>query len=80
MNNLFLTILNMSITASYIAIAVILIRLFLRRAPKFITCILWALVGLRLIFPFSFQLGYSILLLLHNRLKECIRMIFIQQF
>lgn len=55
MNNLFLTILNMSITASYIAIAVILLRLLLRRAPKFITCILWALVGLRLIFPFSFE-------------------------
>ncbi len=55
MDNIFLTFLNMSITASYIAVAVILIRLLLRRAPKFITCILWALVGLRLILPFSFE-------------------------
>lgn len=55
MDNVFLNILNMSITASYIAIAVILIRLLLRRAPKFISCVLWGLVALRLIFPFSFE-------------------------
>ena len=55
MDNLFLTILNMSITASYITLAVILVRLLLRRAPKFITCILWVGVGLRLVLPFSFE-------------------------
>ncbi len=61
MDNVFLNILNMSITASYIAVAVIIIRLFLRRAPKFITCTLWGLVGLRLIFPFSLESIMSII-------------------
>lgn len=55
MENIFLTIFNMSITASYIALAVILIRLLLKKAPKALRVIMWALVGIRLIFPFSFE-------------------------
>lgn len=59
MTDLFLTILNMSITASYIAIAVILFRFFLKKAPKSLMVIMWALVGIRLVLPFSFESIFS---------------------
>ena len=55
MNDAFLKLLNMSITASYLALAVIVLRLFLKKAPKAITVSMWALVGIRLICPFSFE-------------------------
>lgn len=58
---LLLKILNMSITASWIALAVIFLRLLLKKAPKWISCSLWALVGLRLIIPFSFKSKISII-------------------
>ena len=53
MEAVFLKILNMSITASYLVLAVILARLLLKKAPKFITVILWGLVAVRLVCPFS---------------------------
>lgn len=59
--NLFLLILNMSITASYVALAVIMARFLLRRAPKIFSYILWATVAIRLIIPISFASSFSIL-------------------
>lgn len=53
MDAVFLNLVNISITASYIAIAVIVFRLFLKKAPKTYTCILWLLAALRLIIPVS---------------------------
>ena len=61
MMNLFLVILNMSITASYIALAVIMVRFLLRRAPKIFSYILWAAVAIRLFTPVSFASRFSIL-------------------
>lgn len=61
MINLFLLILNMSITASYVALAVIMARFLLRRAPKIFSYILWATVAIRLIIPVSFASSFSIL-------------------
>ncbi len=55
MTDLFLNIFNMSITAGWLIVAVVIIRLFLKKSPKYITCILWGLVMLRLICPFSFE-------------------------
>jgi len=55
MSELFLSVLNMSITASYGIIFVILVRLFLKKAPKFISYALWGVVAFRLIIPFSFE-------------------------
>jgi len=55
MTQLFLKLLNMSITASWIVLAVIVIRILLRKAPKWISCILWSVVALRLILPFSVE-------------------------
>ncbi len=55
MTQLFIKLLNMSITASWIVLAVMALRLFLRKAPKWISCILWSVVALRLILPFSVE-------------------------
>ncbi|MDE6413710.1 MAG: M56 family metallopeptidase, partial [Eubacterium sp.] len=51
MDAVFLNLVNISITASYIAIAVILFRFLLKKAPKAYTCILWLLVAFRLFIP-----------------------------
>ncbi len=45
----------MSITASWLALAVILFRLLLPRAPKWTRVLLWGFVALRLILPFNFE-------------------------
>lgn len=61
MDALFLTLLNMCITASYLIIAVIILRLFLRKAPHSVHCVLWSMVAFRLIFPFSFRSDFSLI-------------------
>ena len=61
MENVFLKLLNMSISACWLVLAVVVIRLLLKNAPKFIRCILWAIVGLKLICPFSFESVFSVL-------------------
>lgn len=60
MEALFLKILNMSITASYVILAVIFIRLLLKRAPKRYSYLLWSVVLFRLICPVSFSSLFSI--------------------
>ncbi len=61
MNSLFISVLNMSITASILVLAVILLRFALRRAPRWIVCLLWSFVALRLIFPFSVESMFSLM-------------------
>jgi beta-lactamase regulating signal transducer with metallopeptidase domain len=61
MENVFLHLLNLSITAGYIILAVILLRLMLFKAPKWINCLLWAVVGLRLAIPFSIESIFSLI-------------------
>ncbi len=51
----FLGLVNISITAGWMIPAVIILRLLLKRAPKWIPCLLWGLVGLRLEIPFSLK-------------------------
>ncbi|MBR5762839.1 MAG: hypothetical protein IKX87_12530, partial [Lachnospiraceae bacterium] len=60
MSGVFLKILNMSITASWLIAAVILVRLLLKKAPKWVTCLLWAVVAVRLICPFSIESALSL--------------------
>ena len=55
MDTIFLNLLNRSITAGWLVLAILVLRLLLRKAPKAITVFLWALVGFRLICPFSFE-------------------------
>ena len=61
MSDLFLSILNASITASYLALAVVALRLLLAKAPRWTIVLLWGLVGLRLLFPFSIESALSLI-------------------
>lgn len=61
MEPIFLKILNMSITATWLALAVIVLRLLLKKAPKFLTVILWGFVAMRLCFPFSIESVFSLI-------------------
>lgn len=61
MSLIFLHLLNLSITASWFILAVVILRLLLKKAPKWISCALWALVGIRLICPFSFESALSLI-------------------
>lgn len=60
METLFLKILNMSLTASYVIIALLLIRLLLKRAPKKYSYLLWAIVLFRLVCPVSISSELSL--------------------
>lgn len=53
MAELFLKFINMSISASWLVLAIIVLRTVLKKAPKWINPILWGIVGLRSIMPFS---------------------------
>ena len=61
MSELFLTVLNSSLTASYVILFVILVRLLLKKAPKIISYALWGVVAFRLIIPFSFESMFSLM-------------------
>ena len=60
MTRFFIHLFNMSITASWLVLAVIILRLLLKKAPKAITVALWALVGIRLLLPFSIESIFSL--------------------
>lgn len=60
MNALFLKILNMSISASWLILAVLVLRLVPRRAPKWINILMWGLAGLRLALPISIESAFSL--------------------
>ena len=61
MSAVFLKILNMSISASWIAATVLLLRLCLKCAPKWWNVLLWGLVAVRLMLPFSIESSLSLL-------------------
>ena len=61
MDDLFLDVLNISITATWVSIGVMIVRLILKKAPKWISCILWTIVGIRLVFPFSIESVVSLI-------------------
>ncbi len=61
MAGIFLKIVNMSISACWIVLAILLLRLILKKAPKWINCVLWGIAGLRLIMPFSFESIFSLI-------------------
>ena len=61
MSELFLSVLNMSIAASWIVLAVLLLRFALKKAPKWITVLLWAVVAIRLICPFAIESKVSLI-------------------
>lgn len=60
MGEIFLKLLNMSITASWLILVVLSIRLFFRKMPKWVNCLLWGVVAVRLIVPFSIESSLSL--------------------
>lgn len=61
MEKLFLDVLNMSLTASILIAAVVVIRFALKKAPKWVTCLLWGVVGFRLLCPFTIESALSLI-------------------
>lgn len=61
MGEIFLKVLNMSIAAGWLILAVIALRLLLRKAPKWMNCLLWGIVAIRLICPFSLESALSLM-------------------
>lgn len=57
---IFLNFLNISITASWLVFAVLLARLLLKKSPKWVNCLLWAIVALRLLVPFNIESNFSL--------------------
>lgn len=61
MDAVFLKLLNMSIAAGWLIMAVIFLRLIFKKAPKWIRCILWAIVAVRLVCPFTIESPLSLI-------------------
>ncbi len=60
-NDLFTSILNMSFITSFVILFVLIIRLFLKKAPKVFSYVLWAVVLFRLLSPFTFESPVGVL-------------------
>ena len=61
MIELFLSVLNMSLTGAFVVAVICLARLPLKKAPKIISYCLWAVAGFRLLFPFSVESVFSLM-------------------
>lgn len=61
MNKLFLELVNMSLTAGWLIIAVAMARHMLKKAPKNVYYVLWAMVAVRLVCPFSIESSLSLI-------------------
>lgn len=57
----FLHFFNLSVMAGWMVLAVLLLRLCLKKAPRWITCVLWGLVALRLLVPFTVESPISLI-------------------
>lgn len=57
----FIKLLNMSIAASWLVLAVLLLRFVLKKAPKWVNPLLWGVVALRLVMPFSIESALSLI-------------------
>lgn len=60
MGYVFLMLLNRSITAGWLVLAVLAVRFLFRRMPKWICCLLWAIVAIRLLLPISIESAFSL--------------------
>lgn len=61
MQEVFLRLFNISITAGWLILAVLVARLLLRKAPKWMTCLLWGMVAVRLLCPVSIESIFSLI-------------------
>ena len=60
MGDIFLKLLNMSITAGWLVLVVLAVRLLFRKMPRWISCLLWGVVAIRLLVPFSIESVFSL--------------------
>ena len=60
MADIFIKLVNMSIAAGWLILAVIILRLVLYKAPKWMNCMLWGIVAFRLVCPVSFESTFSL--------------------
>ncbi len=61
MENVFLKLVNMSIDACWLVLAVLVLRFIFKKAPKWINDILWGIVAVRLVCPFSLKSIFSLM-------------------
>ena len=61
MSGIFLKLLNLSISASWLVLVVLALRLVLKRAPKWVNVLFWGMVALRLMLPFSIESALSLI-------------------
>ena len=61
MENIFLHLLNMSLTAAVLVAVVVLLRLVFHQAPRWLHCLLWVLVAVRLVCPFAIESEFSLM-------------------
>lgn len=61
MTAVFLKLINMSISASWLVLAVIMLRFVLQKGPKWVNVLLWGIVAIRLICPFSIESSMSLI-------------------
>ena len=60
MEAFFLQVVNLGISAGWLVLAVLVLRLVLRRAPRWMICAMWGLVALRLLCPVSIESALSL--------------------
>ncbi len=61
MDDVFLKLVNLSISASWLILAVLVLRVVLKKAPKWVMPLLWGVVALRLVCPFSIESAISLI-------------------
>ena len=61
MDDVFLKLVNLSISASWLILAVLVLRVVLKKAPKWVMPLLWGVVALRLVCPFSIESALSLI-------------------
>ncbi len=60
-SDFFFWVVNTSISASFLVAAIIVLRLVLKKAPKAVLVVLWGLVALRLVCPFTLESALSLI-------------------
>jgi len=61
MDGLFIDIMNNAIVASWLIVAILILRLVLKRVPKWIHCLLWGLVAIKLLVPVNIESPVGVL-------------------
>ena len=60
MNNFFTQLVRQSLTGGWIILALLLLRPLIKKLPRWISCLLWALAAVRLVMPFSLESKMSL--------------------